>query len=312
MSRKLYLLHASKICDSSIVMLDDPGLSWSQLRAFEACARLSSFKAAALKLSISTSAVRFQISLLESRLGASLFERRGGRVALTEIGETFAAAITRPMHDLLLACATARQSAAEAPLTLTAPPLFARQFLLGEPFLKWCDANNVLLDVADNKRDLLVPRLIAAIRLATEDNPELTCTPLLNVELCIAGAPKIASSATAVDADWWAIQTLITPSASIDGWTTALRRLSIPDNCSPRILPYSSYSAALEAACAGKGLILAPLPFAETEIAAGRLVQISDIRIQSPTRFSVIMRNEIAASTRGRKLLRMLVRSCEV
>src|SRR6516164_8317682 len=67
----------------------DPGLSWSQLRAFEASASVLSFSAAALRLSITASAVRYQIALLESRLGTRLFERRGGRLALTPVGASF-------------------------------------------------------------------------------------------------------------------------------------------------------------------------------------------------------------------------------
>jgi LysR family transcriptional regulator, glycine cleavage system transcriptional activator len=290
-------------------MAEDPGLSWSQLRAFEACARLSSFNAAALKLSISPSAVRFQIGLLESRLGANLFERQGGRLALTEIGQVFAHQIERPLHDLIAACAVAQQSASAAPLTLTAPPLFARQFLLDDAFLKWCDAHQVRLDVSDNKRDLFAPGLIAAIRLGADDDPDLTTVPILKVELCVAAVPRIAQDARPSNPLWWAEQNLLTPSASQDGWKTAWNLLNVGEEFVPRTLPFSSYGAALEAACAGSGLILAPLPFAEKEIVAGRLSQISDIRIQSPKAYSLIMRQGLAASRRGQGLARMLIRT---
>jgi LysR family transcriptional regulator, glycine cleavage system transcriptional activator len=293
-------------------MTEDHGLSWSQLRAFEACTRLSSFNAAALKLSISASAVRFQIGLLESRLGASLFERQGGRLALTGIGRHFAQQIERPMHDLIAACAVARQSASAAPLTLTAPPLFARQFLLDEPFLTWCDAHQVRLDVSDNKRDLFVPGLIAAIRLGAQDDPDLTNVPMLSVELCVAAAPWISLNAQLDDPLWWAEQTLLAPSASQEGWKTVWQLLKVEAGSAPRTLPFSSYSAALEAACVGSGLILAPLPFADKEIAAGRLSPISDVRVQSPKAYSLVMRKDLAASPRGRALSRMLVQTIGV
>jgi DNA-binding transcriptional LysR family regulator len=42
----------------------DPGLSWSQLRAFEACAKLLSFNAAAASLNLTPAAVRYQVGLL--------------------------------------------------------------------------------------------------------------------------------------------------------------------------------------------------------------------------------------------------------
>jgi LysR family transcriptional regulator, glycine cleavage system transcriptional activator len=300
--------HNYNLCYLAL-MTDDPGLSWSQLRAFDACARLSSFNAAALKLSLSPSAVRFQIGLLESRLGACLFERQGGRLVLTEIGQSFARQIERPMHDLLAACTAAQESASSAPLTLTAPPLFARQFLLDDAFLNWCDAHQVRLDVSDNKRDLFAPGLLAAIRLGADDDPDLTNVPILRVELCVAAALQIAQDAKPNDPSWWAEQTLLTPSASQEGWKTAWHLLKLEEDFKSRTLPFSSYAAALEAACAGSGLILAPLPFAIKEIGAGRLSVISDVRIQSPKPYSLIMRKDLAASPRGRALARMLVRT---
>jgi hypothetical protein len=136
----------------------DPGLSWSQLRAFQACARLSSFNAAATELNLTASAVRHQVGLLEARLGGKLFERQGGgRLCLTSIGVAFERQISRPMRDLVRACATASEMAAAAPIILTAPPLFARQFLFDDRFLKWCDGNRVKLDITDAKLDLSGP-----------------------------------------------------------------------------------------------------------------------------------------------------------
>lgn len=291
-------------------MFNDPGLSWSQLRAFDACVRLKSFGTAAVKLSMSASAIRFQISLLENRLGVTLFERQGGSLALTDIGRNFSKQIARPLQELLTACETAQKAASDAAFTLTAPPLFARRFLLVEPMLSYCDANGLRLDVSDNKRDLLGPGLIAAIRLGTEDHHDLACTKILDVELCIAAVPQIAAGARPSDPDWWAAQTLLTPSASENEWKTAQRLLQVAAAPSPRMLSFSSYAAALEAACAGSGLILAPLPFAEREFVAGSLNPISNLRIQSQIGYSLIMRKEIAASRRGRALVRVLTRIC--
>jgi LysR family transcriptional regulator, glycine cleavage system transcriptional activator len=297
--------------DSPQATIDDPGLSWSQLRAFEACARLSSFAAAALSLSVTASAVRYQIGLLEARLGVALFERQGGRLALTKIGETFARQIKRPMCDLLNACATATQSALEAPITLSAPPLFAREFLLGGPFLAWCDANNVRLDVSDAKRELFGPTPIAVIRLGADEDADVTLTPLLTVALRIAAHPDIARNAQPADAAWWASQTLLCPSAAHNGWLAVWQALQLPDAIASRTVPYSSYAAAMEAACAGTGLILAPLPFAKKEFIEGRLLAVSDIRVETRIEYALITRNELAGSTRGRALKRRLIGICK-
>lgn len=296
--------------DASQTAQVDPGLSWSQLRAFEACARLSSFAGAAVALSVTASAVRYQIGLLEARLGVILFERQAGRLALTTIGETFARQIRRPMRDPLNACATATQSALEVPITLSAPPLFAREFLLGGHFLAWCDANNVRLDVSDAKRDLFGPTPIAAIRLGAIEEADLTLTPLLAVALRIAAHPQVAASARPHDGAWWAAQTLLSPSAADDGWLAVWHALALPDAIVPRTVPYGSYAAALEAACAGTGLILAPLPFANKEFGEGRLAAVSDIRVDAKREYALIMRDDLAGSNRGRALKRHLVRVC--
>src|ERR1700687_6213493 len=94
---EFHMYSASKICiverkgrrlkpEQQHLPWKDPGLTWSQLRGFEACARLSSFNAAAAELNLTASAVRHQAGLLEARIGVKLLERQGGRLSLTSTG----------------------------------------------------------------------------------------------------------------------------------------------------------------------------------------------------------------------------------
>jgi DNA-binding transcriptional LysR family regulator len=248
------------------------------LRAFEACARLSSFNAAAAELNLTASAIRYQAGLLEGRIGVRLLERRGGRLSLTSAGTAFARQVSGPMRDLIRACAEASSTAATAPMTLTAPPLFARQFLFDRRFLKWCDDNQVRLDVTDAKRDLLTTDQIAAVRLGAEEDADLAATPILSVELVLAAAPSVAALA-----------------------------LKLPAPKTTRPLHFASYAAALEAACAGHGILLAPLPFSEREFVAGRLLRLSDIRLSSRIGYSFVIRRELALLPRGRLLQRRVL-----
>jgi LysR family glycine cleavage system transcriptional activator len=285
----------------------DPGLSWSQLRAFEACAKLLSFNAAAASLNLTPAAVRYQVGLLEARLGVRLYDRQGGRLALTTIGTAFRGRITRPMQELAKACADASQSATAATLLLTVPPLFARQFLFGDRFLRWCDANFVKLDVTDSRRDLFGPDQIVAIRLGAEPIPDLSMTPVLAVKLVLAAAPAVVAKARVLEAAWWSKQNLLTPSVSEAAWEKVWLALDLREQMVPRHRRFSSYAAALEAACAGQGILLAALPFAETEFGAGRLARLSKIRISSPVGYSIVMRAEVAAGRRGRLLRQRLM-----
>jgi len=285
----------------------DPGLSWSQLRAFQACAQLLSFNAAATGLNLTASAVRHQIGLLEGRLGGKLFERQGGRLSLTAIGISFERQISRPMRDLVSACAAASRMAAAAPITLTAPPLFARQFLFDARFLKWCDSNAIKLDVTDVKRDLFGAGQIVAIRLGADPDHDLISTPIFAAQLVLAAAPAIADKARPADPSWWLEQTLLSPGVSEVAWPQVWQKLKLraPEITHP--LHFSSYAAALEAACAGHGLLLAPLPFSEREFASGRLSRLSIVRLQSRIGYSLLMRRELANVSRGRALRRRIL-----
>ena len=285
----------------------DPGLSWSQLRAFDASARLSSFNAAAASLNLTPAAVRYQVGLLEARLGVRLCERRGGRLALTAAGASFRGRIARPMQEIARACVDAIRSASVSPLLLTAPSLFARQYLFGDRFLKWCDANAVRLEVTDAKRDLFGPDQVVAIRLGAEPAPDIASKPVLAVKLALAAAPVIAAAARVSDAGWWSKQNLLTPSVSEAGWQRAWRALAVTEKVTPRHRHFSSYAAALEAACNGHGILLAALPFAEKEFDTGRLSRLSRIQIASPVGYSVVMRTDVAASRRGRALQQRLI-----
>ena len=285
----------------------DPGLSWSQLRAFQACARLSSFNAAATELNLTASAVRHQVALLEVRLGIKLFERQGGRLALTSIGVSFDRQISRPMRDLMSACAAASRMAAAAPIILTAPPLFARQFFFRDGFLKWCDGNQIKLDITDERRDLFGASQIVAVRFGNEPDPGLLSIPVFHVQLVLAAAPAIAALARATDRSWWLEQTLLSPGVSDMVWPHVWRALKLhaPETSCP--LHFSSYAAALEAVCAGYGVLLAPIPFSEREFVSGRLSRLSNICLPSRIGYSLLMRQELANTSRGRALRQRIV-----
>jgi DNA-binding transcriptional LysR family regulator len=211
------------------------------------------------------------------------------------------------MQELAKACADASRSATAAPLLLTAPPLFARQFLFGDRFLKWCDANFVKLDVTDTKRDLFGLDQIVAIRLGAEPAPDVSLTPVLAVKLVLAAAPPVVAEARIFEAAWWSKQNLLSPSVSEAAWEKAWLALDLSEKVTPKHRRFSSYAAALEAACAGQGILLAALPFVEREFSAGRLASLSKIRISSPIGYSVVMRSEVAASRRGRLLRQRLM-----
>jgi DNA-binding transcriptional LysR family regulator len=123
----------------------------------------------------------------------------------------------------------------------------------------------------------------------------------------LAAAPTIAARARLTDRSWWLEQTLLSPGVSEIAWPQAWRALKIraPETTHP--LHFWSYAAALEAACAGHGVLPAPLPFSEREFSSGRLSRLSKIRLPSRIGYSLLMRRELANTSRGRALRRRII-----
>jgi LysR family glycine cleavage system transcriptional activator len=285
--------------------ITDPGISWSQLRAFQACLSLKSFTSAGAALSLTPAAVRHQVGLLESRFGAPLFLRESGRLKVTTIGTNFAREIDRPMRMIATACLNAGSSARAEPITLTASPLFARRFLLGRSFLRWCGDNGILLDITDEKRELGAS--VAAIRLGGESRSDVVSTPVLSVRLALAASPMIAASASLRDPRWWSDQTVLNPTIGAPAWTVLWRSLGLGDVHPRQSLQFTSYSAALEAARAGGGLVLAPLPLCDPDVGSRRLILLADVPTAIPIGFALLMQKSLAAKPKARALRRRVL-----
>jgi hypothetical protein len=85
-------------------------------------------------------------------------------------------------------------------------------------------------------------------------------------------------------------------------WPQVWRALKV---CAPETthrLQFSSYAAALEAACGGHGV-----PFSEREFSSGRLSRLSNICLPSRIGYSLLMRRELADTSRGSALRRRII-----
>jgi LysR family glycine cleavage system transcriptional activator len=104
--------------------------SLTELKAFEASARLASLTAAARELALTQSAVSKQIQQLEATLGRKLFQRTGQKVVLTAAGELFA----EDVRDIILRLERATQSISTAGekgvLKIAASPTFSVRWLI--------------------------------------------------------------------------------------------------------------------------------------------------------------------------------------
>ena len=100
------------------------------LRAFEAVSRLGSVSKAAEELCVSQGAVSQQLRNLEDHLDRELFIRTPNSFKLSEEGETFASVVQRSLREIALAARDVARTKTRRGLTISASPIFARNWLI--------------------------------------------------------------------------------------------------------------------------------------------------------------------------------------
>lgn len=158
------------------------------LRAFEAASRHLSFERAGDELAVTASAVGQQVKSLEAWLGLPLFVRLPSKgVALTVVGERYAAAISEVLDRLDEATARALKPEASRTLTVATVPSFASGWLiprLGSLRERHPDLD-VRISVGQGRTDFAREDVDVAIRMGRGSYPGLR-TDLLMEETFFA------------------------------------------------------------------------------------------------------------------------------
>jgi len=102
----------------------------NSLRAFEAVSRHGSVSKAAEELCVSQGAVSQQLRNLEDHLERELFIRAPNSFKLSEEGETYAAVVQKSLSEIALASKAVARSKTRSGLTISASPIFARNWLI--------------------------------------------------------------------------------------------------------------------------------------------------------------------------------------
>jgi LysR family glycine cleavage system transcriptional activator len=252
------------------------------LRAFAAVARHGSFARAAATLHVSTSAVSHQVRGLEDGLGAVLLTRArngSGRTAVTADGAALLEAVDTAFAQLGAACEAVRQRRKRPVLTISASGSVASLWLAPRlaafatlhPSVQW-----QMRAIEDEQPDMVREGLDLAIlrvrRGAAAEGEALlfhetvfqVCSPLLG----LAGSSEELPRYTLLQED------LTDPVASREKeWSTWLELLGCGEGAKATVVRFYTFSAALAAAVAGKGVALGRWPLIDAELASGRLVR---------------------------------------
>jgi len=243
-------------------------LEW--IRAYEAAARTGSFTLAARELGLTQAAVSQRIGHLEARIGAALFIRQVRRVVLTVEGETWLPVVSGALQSLHQS-AEDLFSAGRRRITISASASISELWLVPR----------LAAAPPDERPDLSIKTMVLGaepgraepktvrIRYGAGEWGDDYHAPLYREALAPVVAPGLLELG-----DWRALPRigLTGPRA---GWKEWCASAGDPAAANPT-LRFDSLAAALAAARAGLGVLMASLPLAAADLAARRLVRVGE------------------------------------
>lgn len=243
------------------------------LRAFEASARLSSMQRAAQELSVTPSAISQQVQNLEQWVGFPLLERRARQVQATAEGRAYLAAVSAAFDQI--AAATEELSAGRVPrsICITCTPGFAVQWLVPrlQQFQDQHPDIDVRIDASTRLLDLRIEQVDLAVRHGNGRYPGLVSEKLLDDELVPAVSPRLISGKMRVRKPADLLRHRLLHIETRDDWRLwfAAQGMEVDWRRGPLLV---DTAIGVQAAVAGKGIILVRRSLVGDELAAGRLV----------------------------------------
>jgi LysR family glycine cleavage system transcriptional activator len=243
------------------------------LRAFEASARLASMRRAAHELNVTPSAVSQQVQNLEQWVGFPLLERRARQLQPTAQGRSYLAAVSGAFDQI--AAATAELAAGRIPrsICITCTPGFAVQWLVPrlQQFQDLHPEIDVRIDASTRMLDLRVEDVDLAVRHGTGRYPGLVSEKLLDDDLVPVASPRLLAGKGRVKKPADLLHHRLLHIETRDDWRLwfASQGIEIDWRRGPLLM---DTAIGVQAAVAGKGVILVRPSLIGDELAGNRLV----------------------------------------
>ena len=263
------------VCDHWRLPKQDPTVSLTALRAFEAVARHLSVSRAAEELGVTHGAVSRQVTAMEAQLGVALFTREKGRMQLSTPGRILFADVAPAFERLDAAVRNVKAHASPSTLLINVPPTFAMRWLIPrlaafqrrrpDAEIRLTTGKNALDGVLSGGFDLVVRRLSTRSR-------KLESVPFLSASLVPVCAPELLEQRPLRHARDLQDHVLLHSNQKALEWPEWLEKAGVPALKPRSELVFEEIYFAMQAALDGMGVALVPSPLAADDIAAGRLV----------------------------------------
>ncbi|GLR68328.1 LysR family transcriptional regulator [Acidocella aquatica] len=264
------------------------------LRVFDAVFRHRTFYGAADELNVTPSAVSHQMRHLEEWLDTSLFDRRGKTLSFTQSATSLAGALRLAFSDIDTACQEMRRKNRKQQLTVAVIPSVA---------ICWLIPRLPLFRETAPKIDLKIIYAIFGHEINFEDvdiaivyakdkpiAPKMDILRLLSgasVPVCSQGFVQTHAQLTEA-ADIAKCNLLHDTDTS--GWRKWLGDAYPVANHGPAEIIFGDFNLLRAAVLAGQGIALCPTDIIQDDLAAGRLVRLSDRTINDEYNYFVLRR----------------------
>lgn len=266
------------------------------LRVFESVVRCGSFKDAADELCVSQSAVSHQIKHLEQWLGEPLFDRTGHRPQVLAHAQILSAALQRSFTEIDAACQLAQSQPDARSLVIAAIPSVAICWLI--PRLPDFQARYpeiaIRLVYCFHGQEIDFKQVDLAFVFASsppsKDGHSIQLfQPGTSVPVC---SPALYDKLKLDELTRSVVKAGLLHDASTDGWTEWLGLSELDAMPAVTGPVFEDFNLLRAAALAGQGVALCPVALIGNDLAAGRLVQISDISIHEKFNYYLIHRDK--------------------
>lgn len=246
------------------------------LRCFEAAARHQSFSKAAQELHVTQSAISHQIRLIEDWFGMSLFVRQGRQTIPTGQGREFAEAVEDAFKIVQDAAARLKSSEANPTLTIASIPSIATIWLIPrlEGFFKAHPEFPVKVVYSIYGQPIDFADIDICITWGTKGSDEHRHTLLFPGATIAVGNPALIERTGPFDAPETLLSAPLLHDSSRVDWQVFMRLAGIRNaqQCPGPI--FEDFNFLRAAALAGQGLALCPKSVVQSDIDAGRLVEL--------------------------------------
>ena len=278
--------------------------SLTALRAFEAVARKLSFRGAADELFVTHAAISHQIKSLELEIGVALFIRDSHSVHLTAEGRFYYPIVRDCLAKLAEGTEQLKTLSTDEVLAVQSYSSFANMWLMprliefqrGHPELR------LRVKTSFEDADLDTQRFDVGVFKAPPFDDRLDYRPLFTTDLFPVCAPALLNGSRPLrkPADLTDHTLLIIPQNDYEpnDWHLWLAAAGVPVDKMTFGPVYDNYPMALEAVLKGHGLAIARRPFAQADLAEGRLARPFDISVKEPGAWYFVCRKGAGSEPR--------------